>query len=340
MPEGVPARVLLIQLKRAGDVVVSTALLEDIHRAHPSAECDWMVGWGAAEVLERHPLVARTLVFDPRDLVGMSRAARRGRYDWVIDVQGSWRTAIATARSRAAARVGWSGWNRGWAYSHRVQRAPRDSRVYVVQDRRRLLAAIHVPATDAVPSLHLTEHERNRGERRVQAAAGGARAVVGMVISTSDPVKDWPPERFAAVATALRAEGVASVVFPTPGAQQQEDAFRAAAGDAAHFGPLVRLRELMELIAACDVFVSGDTGPAHIATALGIPRVTVYGPSQAQGWTPPGSNAVAVRDVAARCEACAGRAPRDAHSCLETVTPQMVLGAIRAMLAARTGRTE
>jgi heptosyltransferase II len=342
MRERVPApgRVLLIQLKRAGDVVVSTALLEDLHRAFAGVECDWMVGHAAAELLARHPLIASVLPFDPRDLVGMSRAARSARYDWVIDVQGSWRTALATASSRAAVRIGWAGWNRGWAYTHRVTRAPRDTRVYVVHDRQRLLSAVDVPVGDSVPALHLTEHERARGERRVSKASGGVRPVVGMVVSTSDPLKDWAPEKFAAVATALNAAGISPVVFPTPGAAEQEDAFRAAAGDAAHFGPLVSLRQLLELIAACDVFISGDTGPAHMATALGVPRVTIYGPSPAAGWTPPGAHAIAVRDTAARCEACADRAPRTRHTCLETVTPQMVLGPIRALLAAKQRRVE
>ncbi len=326
-----PGRVLLIQIRRAGDVVVSTALLEQLHRAFPHAKPDWLVGAAAAPLLEHHPLINERLEFDPRHVTRTGRLLRSRGYDWVVDVQGSWRSAVLTAMSGAPVRVGWKGWNRGWAYTRRLARATGKPMVYVVRDRARLLTALGVAPADASPRLHLTQHERVRGAEIVRNLAGD-HPCVGLVLSTSSPEKDWAAEKFAAVAKTLAAEGVACVVFPTPAGEAQEAAFRAAAGDAAVVGPLVRLRELMALIAACDAFVSGDTGPAHIATALGVPRVTIYGPSPAEGWTPDSPTAVAVRDLAARCAACAGRAPGTAHTCLETVTTPMVLGPVRELL--------
>lgn len=332
-----PRRLLLIQIRRAGDVVVSTALLDELHRAFPGVICDWLVGSPAASLLEHHPLIRQRLLFDSAQIRETGALLRRVRYDWVLDVQGSWRTAVLARLSAAPVRIGWRGWNRGWAYTHVAPRGNTAPVAYVVRDRERLLAAAGVRVSGhAVPALHLTNEERSGGAATVSALAAGRRAV-GVVLSTSSPAKDWAPEKFAELASKLAGDGVATIVFPTPGGAAQEDAFVAAAAGAAVMGPLVPLRELMGLIAACDVFVSGDTGPAHIATALGVPRVTVYGPSPAEGWTPDSTSAIAVRDRAARCAACAGGAPESAHTCLDTVTVGMVLGPVRELLRPPVG---
>jgi ADP-heptose:LPS heptosyltransferase len=332
-----PRRVLLVQIRRAGDVVVSTALLDELHGAFPGVRCDWLVGRAAAPLLEHHPLVGERLLFDRDSIRQTGSLLRSRRYDWVMDVQGSWRTAVLTRLTAAPVRIGWRGWNRGWAYTHAASRANVAPVRYVVRHRETLLEAAGVRAGgSAVPSLYLSEEERARGTAQVRALAG-ERRTVGIVLSTSSRTKDWAPEKFAELASLLAAADVRCIVFPTPGGTEQENAFAAAAGGAAALGPLVPLRELMGLIAACDVFVSGDTGPAHIATALGVPRVTIYGPSPALGWTPEAPTAIAVRDQAARCPACAGAAPESAHSCLETVTVGMVIGPVRELLRASPG---
>lgn len=331
-----PRRILLVQTRHIGDVVVSTALLELLHAAHPQATIDWLAEPHTAPLLERHPLIGRVFILPSGRVLQTARSIRAQRYDWVIDAQGTWRAAMVTLLSRAPVRIGWSGVTRGWGYTRRVARAGRDSDVYVVRDRARLLAALGVPVRDSAPRLVLGDDERSWAAG-VVAELTGDRPRVGVLISTRFAWKDWAPEKFAEVAKALAAEGVATVVFRAPGAESQEERFARAAGDSAAFAPAVPIRQLMALIASCDVFVSGDTGPAHIATALGVPRVTIFGPTPAAGWTPDSTAAVAVRDGAARCAACAGQAPADAHTCLDTVTPSMVLGPLRELLRARGG---
>jgi ADP-heptose:LPS heptosyltransferase len=329
----VPRRVLLIQTRHIGDVVVSTALLEQLHAAHPGVTSDWLAAPETAVLLERHPLVAERLELRPGALLDVARQIRRRRYDWVVDVQGSWQSALVTRLSAAHVRIGWRGAERGWAYTHRVPRAGADSSVYVVRDRARLLRAAGVPMVEALPRLYLGDEERIWARGVLDELAPG-RQRAGMLISTRFPHKDWAPEKFAAVARGLAGDGVATVVFRAPGGSAKEDAFQQEAGSAATFARPVPIRGLMALIAGCDVFISADTGPAHIATALGVPRVTVYGPTPAAGWTPESAFAIAVRDGAARCAACAGKGPDTAHTCLESVTPQMVLAPVRELLRA------
>jgi ADP-heptose:LPS heptosyltransferase len=85
------------------------------------------------------------------------------------------------------------------------------------------------------------------------------------------------------------------------------------------------------------VLVSGDTGPAHMATALGVPRVTIFGPTPPAGWSPGWDTTRVVHDPDARCAGCAAGASAsraDLHTCLARVTPEMVLAPVRELLAA------
>lgn len=327
---GEPQRVLIVQLRRLGDVTLSTALLPDLHRAWPTAALDWLVASAAAPLLEHHPLVSERLVLEKPHAVRLWRPVRGRRYDCVIDVQSSVSTAGLTWLSGAPVRVGWDARGRGWAYTHPVERRLRQP-VYVPRDRGRMLTALGLPLSEPEPRLYLTLEERAEGAKLVRALAG-ARPCVGIVLTTSNAAKDWAAEKFAAVARALSENGVAAVVFRTPDGASRERAFHAAAGDAALFAPVTPVRSLLALIASSDVFLSGDTGPAHMATAVGVPRVTVYGPSLPEEWTPDSPMAVGVRDRDARCVACARSQPDGAHTCLEALDPSTVLAPVRDLL--------
>src|SRR3954466_8065442 len=100
-------RILLIQLRRLGDVVLSTALLDDLHRALPQASTDMLVGRHAAPLVAGHPLLRKRIVLEDRGTLGTARLIRESAYDAVFDIQGSMRTAMITRASGAPLRVGW-----------------------------------------------------------------------------------------------------------------------------------------------------------------------------------------------------------------------------------------
>src|SRR5918911_278473 len=166
----IPRGILLIQIRYLGDVVLSTALLEDLRCALPGAAMDFLVGETAAPLLLEHPLIRERIVLDVDHPAAMWRRVRARHYDWVIDVQGNLRTAMLTRLSGAPVRVGWR--VRAWplAYTHAPPRGGGPE--YVVRERRRLLELVGVPASSAGPRLYLSAEERDRGER--DAIAAGA----------------------------------------------------------------------------------------------------------------------------------------------------------------------
>ncbi len=331
-----PRRILFIQLRRLGDVVLSTALLDDVASAFPNASVDFLVGPAAAPLLGGHPLIRERIVFDGDRRGAMAREVRSRRYDWTVDLQGSLSTAMLTRASRARVRLGWR--KRGWRLWYTHARSRRGPLEYVVRERRRLLELAGVPVGDSLPSIHLSGEELEQGERDARACGAPplapSAARVGLLLSTREPAKDWSVDGFADVARALVAEGVTPLVFRTGGDEGRAERIRALVPGAV-IVPQLELRRFLGVLSTLSVFVSGDTGPAHMADALGVPRVTIFGPTPSEAWSPGLPTTVAVKGAGARFVRLRDReaALASGHDFTGGVTSQMVLVPVRRLLA-------
>ena len=314
-----------------GDVILTTALLDDLHRAFPEAAIDFGVGKAAAPLLEHHPLISERVIVDAEPAWRLAPAIRARRYDWVVDVQSSARTAILTWCSGAAVRIGWDARVRGAAYTHRLARdgAPE----YVVIERRRLLALANITTGDTAPRLVLSAAERAEGERAMRTAgAPPERPRVGLVLTSAEASRNWPLAHFAALIPLLRAEGLTPVVLYGPGDVAPVARLQGLVPDVIALN--LRVRALLGALAACRLLVSGDTGPAHMASALGVPRVTIYGPTSPVLYSAGGPGVVElasanppIRKMRERKELLAGRDDYTAD-----VTPARVVEAVRSLI--------
>ena len=331
-----PRRILIVQLRRLGDVVLTTALLDDLARAFPNAAVDYLVGPAAAPLLAGHPRIRERIVFDPDRRKDMTREIRSRRYDWVVDLQGSLSTAMLARASGARVRVGWR--MRGWRlwYTHaKTRKGPVE---YVVRERRRLLELAGLAVGDSLPSIHLSADERELGERDARSCGAPPGAPrVGILLSTREPAKDWTVDGFAEVARALLADGVTPIIFQIAGDDERAERVRALVPGVVTVAPL-ELRRFLGVLATISVFISGDTGPAHMADALGVPRVTIFGPTPSAAWSPGLPTTVSVQGPGARIVRMRDRASMLAqgHDFTGGVTSDMVLGPVRRLLGERS----
>jgi ADP-heptose:LPS heptosyltransferase len=327
-----PRSILVIQLRRLGDVVLTTALLDDITSAFPGASVDFLVGPAAAPLLAGHPLIHERIVFDAARRGAMTREIRSRRYDWVVDLQGSLTTALLTRRSRARVRLGWR--IRGWRLWYTHAKSRKGPVEYVVRERRRLLELAGVPVGDSLPSIHLSSEERELGERDARACGAPPDTPrAGILLSTREPAKDWKVDGFVDVARALVADRVTPLIFQADGDEERVERIRAFAPGAVVVPPL-DLRRFLGVLSTTSVFVSGDTGPAHMAHALGVPRETILGPTPSEAWSPGRHTTVAVKGSGARFVRLRVRASLHAggYDFTGGVTPEMVLAPVRRLL--------
>jgi heptosyltransferase-3 len=336
MPQRID-RILLIQLRRLGDVVLSTALLDDLRRALPNASIDMLVGSHAAPLVAGHPLIRNRIVLEDRGTMGTALQVRASRYDAVFDIQGSMRTAMITRASGAPIRVGWKVRAAPVAYTHSLARG--GAAEYVVRRRRRLLELAGIEVGDSLPRIELTDRERLQGEADLRSACAPAEGRrVAFALVTSSPARDWPIDRFAALGNELLDRGITPIVLVagTPAAvvaRMRALCPRAVIVPALDSDRDREMRRFLGVIAACDVLLSGDTGPAHMADALGVPRVTVYGPTTPDNYAPGLPTTIALRTPGAAVRIRdENRLHRAGHDFFSGVTVSMVMNAILGLL--------
>jgi len=333
-----PGRILLVQFRRLGDLILAAGILEDLRRAFPHARLDFLTSPVGAQVLRHHPFVDELLVYDRKRPWRDAMRIRGRRYDWVIDGQGSLTTARLSWLSGAPVRAGWG--VRVWRhlYTHVLPRTGLPN-VYVVRERQRFLEMLGVPVGAPATRLAVTADELEAARRTLRdAGVPDAGPRVALVLSVSEPIREWPAERFGELAMRLGAEGIGAVLLENPGDEAKVARFRQAAPAI----PVVRtfdLRMLMAAIASCDLLVSGDTGPAHMATALGIPRVTLYGPTDPVQWNPHLPTTAMLVDPGVPVMRARERRRHTGHPGLAGISTDAVHAEVRRQLALRSNIT-
>jgi len=348
-----PRRILIVKPSSLGDIVHALAVLAELRRAYPSAHVAWLVSDGFAPLLEGHPLLDEVLTFDrarygrmwrsPRVLLDFWRfvaAVRRRRFDLVIDLQGLARSGLLSYLSGARERCGFADAREGaWLfYTRRVASAAHTA--HAVDRNLALLRALGLPSERPQFPLAVRPEERAAARSLLTRAAGEAVGPFTAVIPGARwETKRWPAERFAELIDRMHAAGLPRCVLLGAPADR---AAAAAVAAACHRRPidlvgLTTLRELVALLELADRVVGHDSGPLHIAAALGKPIVALFGPTN-PARTGPYCDSATVVTCAVPCAPCYRRVcPYGHHDCLRRLEVETVLAAITNTGRVRTG---
>jgi lipopolysaccharide heptosyltransferase I len=287
-------RILIVRLSALGDIVHALPVLFAIKRYLPSVQVDWLVEEHYAPVLALVPELDRRVIVRARaggvsektvtfsGGFGYIRAMswlRAQRYDAALDLQGLIKSAV-WARATGAKRV--------IGFDRDQLREPQAASLYsetvkppgaghVIDKNLAVLEALDVP--DSPMELTLRPPESHEIAAAIDAA-GGRHQYVVLNPGAAWPNKRWPPDRFGAVAAALfRRTRVRSLVTWGPSERALAESVVAASGGAASLAPPTSIADLAILMRDAALAVSGDTGPLHIAAAMGTPLVGLYGPT-------------------------------------------------------------
>jgi ADP-heptose:LPS heptosyltransferase len=286
--------VLVLRLDRIGDVLMSLPALGALRAALPGARIRLAVGRWSEEIAARAP-VDEVLVWsapwaarrgEARDAASglwrRARALRRDGLDLALDLQGDLRANLLLALTGARRRVGYA--NTGGAYLL-TDVVPLDETIsWVDQNQAAVAAALRAAGVSPPAPVGPSPGE---DREKVQALLGrlglssARRPLVGVHPSGGRTVKQWDPGRWAEVAARLEKEFGATVVVTGSEADRPLAAAvaRGLAGAAVDLTGRLGVRESMAVIAGLDLFLSPDTGPMHMACAMGTPSVAVFGPS-------------------------------------------------------------
>jgi lipopolysaccharide heptosyltransferase I len=280
MSDAAAPRLLVVRLGSLGDLVHTLPAVAALHRARPDAAIDWLVDRVHQEFLALVPVLASIVTLDRASVGGwldVRRRLRARRYEAAIDFQGLLKSA-ALARLSGAVRV--VGFDRAalrepaaaWLYTERVDVG--EGRHVV--DKNLALAAAFGAATAArdfpLAAVRSDALDALRGR--------GLDRFVLLNCGAAWPNKRWPAERFGRLAAWLRERhGLRSVALWGPGEAEIAADVARLSGGAATAAPATSLRDVVALSRAASLMVSGDTGPTHIAGAVGTPIVAIFGPT-------------------------------------------------------------
>jgi heptosyltransferase-2 len=323
-----PGRVLVRLPNWLGDTVMTLPMLEALGAAWPATEL-WCLGPWAEPVLEAVPGVARCLDA-PRTRPARGALAselRRARLDVVILTTNSFRTALEAWRTRAPRRIGFAGEGRGAFLTDAVPfpaPSPHQVAAYL-----RLLAPLGLDPAMAAPVLSVSP-ARVAAARALLAEIGlRPRTAVGLQLGAAfGPSKLWAPDRLARLSAELEARGVATVFLGPPSAAPLLGEVAAALPSLPR--SLVgrdRPALLPALLRDLAVLVAPDSGPAHVAAAVGTPVVTLFGPTDPRLTAPLGPGARAIWQPPSCAPCFLARCPID-HRCLGDIRPETVLDAV------------
>jgi heptosyltransferase-1 len=277
---------------------------------------------------KRHPLSG-----DTRRAIGaLRRELRDAGYNAVLDFQGAIRSAVIARMSGCPRRIGEAHpreWPAQWLFTERIVTGG----AHVIEQDVELASAVAGDALSAVdPVLPVNpEAEAWCATWLAETFPGTVRPIALITPGAGWGAKRWPPERYAAVAEGLAQRGLHVVVNAGPGEESIAAAI-ASGGAVALTATLPQLIAFTRRIALC---IGGDTGPLHLASALGRPVVGIYGPTDPSRNGPFGTRARVLRSPGSKRDHSRRDAPDPG---LLTISPEVVLRAADELLAEESAR--
>lgn len=343
-------RILIVRLSALGDIVHALPVLNALRKQFPDAEIDWLVEENYAATLalaaglHRRIIVRASANVSSGDVVsfastgGYFRAMsflRSQHYDAALDLQGLLKSAT-WARASGAKRV--IGFDRDdlrepLAASLYSETVKPDVSGHVIRKNLSILRAFGV---EPGPAELLLQPPASAAMIKAIQTAGGSNGYIVINPGAAWPNKCWPPDRFGAVATALRDRtGLHSLVTWGPKERALAESVSQASAGAAAPAPPTSISDLAALMRSAALAISGDTGPLHIAAAVGTPIVGLFGPTRPERngpWEP--------RDeVISRSDTCVCHHKRQClrgAPCINEIKVEQVIAAAERRL--RSGR--
>jgi lipopolysaccharide heptosyltransferase I len=328
--------ILIVRLGSLGDIVHAIPAAAAIRRAHPVARIDWLVDVRHNDLLQLvRPVDNRIPVNTSAgtSILRTVRLLRRGRYDVAIDLQGLLKSAVLARLSGAARVIGFPApllRERGARLFYTETAG--DAAPHIIEKNLSILRAIGVRVPDVEFPL---EYPDSQIASVVRAKLGIGPAEPFAIINPGAawPNKRWPPVYFAEVARALvKKHNLRSIVLWGPGEERLAQTVVTAADGTAAVSPATTITDLVSLARAAAIMISGDTGPMHLAGAVGTPLVGIFGPTDAERngpWTEDDLTVSRFRSCACHYQ----RQCRLAAWCLLDISPREVMALVEKRLA-------
>jgi len=346
----IPDRILVRGTNWLGDAVMTTPALERLRASFPNAEITLLATPLTAGLFQGSPFLNDIIEFRRREegvkaFFATVAQIRARRFDLAVLFQNAFEAALLTALGGVRLRIGFAEQGRGWLLTHRLHRSAQYRNRHQIHDyldivaecERVCLGETFQPAVaQPLPSLACNKEQNAAAAKLLQRFGIDSRPIVALnTAATNSRAKCWPIERFAALADRLMDELQAQIVLigaASERANAENVIQRITRHGALNLAGKTTMAELVGLLTCCNLLVTNDTGPAHVAAALGTPTLTIFGPTNEFETAPTGRYAELIRAEGVECARCMHRDCPIDHRCMTRIAPENVLARARRLL--------
>jgi heptosyltransferase II len=328
-----------------GDAVMSTPFLRAARKNFPQANITLLAKPWVAPVYANNPHIDRILIYDVagrhRDLAGKFRLAkdlRKHDFDLALLLQNAFEAAFLVWMAGIPIRLGYDTDARKMLLTHPVHCYPSLKRLHQIDYYLEILKGAKLIANPAEMEIFISDAEKCEAIQRIRASGCPESACViginpGAAFGTA---KRWFSNRFAEVCNRLKSiPGACFLVFGSPGEEELGKDIAASVGDACiNLCGKTTLREAISLIDLCRLFITNDSGLMHVAAALQIPQIAIFG-STDHTTTSPRSHLSHIIRMPVACSPCLKPDCPIDHRCMDAVTVDHVLGLAQELLSGR-----
>ena len=323
-------KILLIRLRRMGDVIMTTPAISALRESLPQAYIAYVVEEPYRELVENHPSLDETIII-PKDqsfidFLKLIQKIRKEKLDAVIDFHGGPRASFMTLFSKAKLKVGYRIKYKNFFYHIKLTRSPKNGYIHSVENHMNLVKALGLNITPS-PSLSLPQSQKKEVEKVKKFFSENKldrRTIIVLHISAGNEFRNWGVNNLIELSNLfLQKKGIQIILIGSREDQgaEKEIQKRSKASLLSLVGQL-NLRELKELISYSSLFIGPDSGPMHIAAATSTPIVAYFGPTLPAHFAPWKAKAIMIEKEFA-CRPCKQRrCIYEDFRCLRSIKPE------------------
>lgn len=287
-----PKKILLIRLKAIGDVIMATSSIRALRKAFPSAEIHFLTRAVNEPLLRNNPYLNQIRLYPDKPasfkkMLGFFLGLRRDRFDWVVDFEATPRSAWAALFTGASVRAGYAFRVRKWAFNHPV---PKNLiRRFQGDICLSLVEFLGVAGDGNATEIFLGSEETTWADEyfsKKEIASQSLRLGINPTGTWSS--KRWPVAYWRELIPLIHGKlGIKPLVFWGPGSEELVREITQGLEDLVIVKPETTLLEAAAFVSRLDLLVGSDGTPQHMAQALGVKSLTLWGPGWGIGWTLP-----------------------------------------------------
>ncbi len=342
-------RILVRGTNWIGDAVMTTPALQRLRSSFPHSQITLLATPRTAGMFEDSPYFDELIEYRRREeglgaFFGALRILRKRRFDMAVLFQNAFEAALLACLGNARLRIGFAEQGRGFLLTHKLYRGHRHRNRHQTRDYLDIVIECekasnieHLSSNLSNPLPHLIAGaEQKKAAEDIVGKSGFTRPLAILNAgATNSRAKCWPAERFAALADRLIEELNAQVVL-IGGATELDYAERVhrsiKGAGTINLAGKTSMNELIGLLDCCDLLISNDTGPAHIAAALGRATLTIFGPTNEFETEPTGPRAEIIRAENIECARCMLRDCPIDHRCMTRISADEVFERATALM--------